>query len=255
MKHLLICLLLLTARVKAQKYDTIYVSNESTSYLLFDDPIQLYNIGNQDFIGQVDDPKMLFLKAKNSLAKATSLVVSHGENVFTGFIAYRSKPHPFYDYRKKDGKEASPNKEVETKLKSLKKLAPNVTFMAENQNVLVKMTHLYNDNKATYVRFMLMNQSSILYDLDYVSFAYIEERKRKSKKINTLESGLEEMSPLVIEEEPITQAGQSKEFFYAIPLYSTTANGYLQVIFREKAGVRSVTFKIPFSHVLKAALL
>jgi hypothetical protein len=144
---------------------------------------------------------------------------------------------------------------VENKLKRISKLPRNINIVAKKQQIELNLLNLYNDSEATFLRFSLKNQSSIVYDLDYVSFAYIEKRKRTSKKVNSLNSGLQEVEPLVKVEKLLTESGKSNEYLYALPLYSTTENGYLQIIFREKAGLRSITIDIPFKKILRAELL
>ena len=243
------------------KYDTVFVNAETPSYLIFEDAIGMYNIGSKDFDAQVNASKMLFIKAKNSFVKPSTLVVTYGEEIFTAYLAFKKNANAFYDFRKPT-KQVAPEtpeqilqKRIENKLQKVQEYPANVSFAAEKQNILVKLQNIYNDTQATYLKFSLKNQSSMVYDVDYVSFAYIDKRKKKASKINTLNSALEEVEPMVKIEKLVTESGKSNVYLYAIPLYATTEDGYLQVIFREKAGLRSVTFEIPFKQILNAQLL
>jgi len=69
-----------------------------------------------------------------------------------------------------------------------------------------------------------------------------------------LNGGLQEVEPLTKVEKLLTESGKSNEYLYALPLYSTTEDGFLQVIFREKAGLRSIIIEIPFKKILRAEL-
>lgn len=242
-----------------QKYDTIYVSTENTTYLIFDEPISLFNLGSKDYEGKADDPHILFIRARTTLAKRSTIVVTHGDEILTAYIAFKMNSQAFYDFRKKqlpkeEIVENAEQKPIENKLKRLTSLPRNVNIKAKKQQIELNLLNLYNDNEATFLRFSLQNQSSIIYDLDYVSFAYIEKRKRTTKRINTLNGGLQEVEPLIKVEKLLTESSKSNEYLYALPLYSTTEDGFLQVIFREKAGLRSIIIEIPFKKILRAEL-
>ena len=265
MRQLLILALLLLnfhaygQRDIGQKYDTIYVSTESTTYLIFDEPISLFNLGSKDYEAKADDPHILFIRARTTLAKRSTIVVTHGDEILTAYIAFKMNSQVFYDFRKKqlpkeEIVENTEQKQIENKLKRMARLSRNVNIEAKKQQIELNLLNLYNDNEATFLRFSLHNQSSIIYDLDYVSFAYIENRKRTTKRINTLNGGLQEVEPLTKVEKLLTESGKSNEYLYALPLYSTTEDGFLQVIFREKAGLRSIIIEIPFKKILRAEL-
>ena len=78
-------------RAIGQKYDTIYVSTESTTYLIFDEPISLFNLGSKDYEAKADDPHILFIRAKTTLAKRSTIVVTHGDEILTAYVAFCSK--------------------------------------------------------------------------------------------------------------------------------------------------------------------
>jgi hypothetical protein len=246
-------------RAIGQKYDTIYVSTESTAYLIFDEPISLVNLGSKEYEAKADDPHILFIRARTTLAKRSTIVVTHGDEILTAYVAFKMNSQAFYDFRKKqlpkvEIVENIEQKPIENKLKRIARLSRNVKIEAKKQQIELNLLNLYNDNEATFLRFSLHNQSSIIYDLDYVSFAYIEKRKRTTKRINTLNGGLQEVEPLTKVEKLLTESGKSNEYLYALPLYSTTEDGFLQVIFREKAGLRSIIIEIPFKKILRAEL-
>jgi hypothetical protein len=58
-----------------------------------------------------------------------------------------------------------------------------------------------------------------------------------------------------VEPTRILNAQKSEKYYYCIPLYATTDNGFLEVIFREKNGLRNIKIAIPFKKILKAKML
>lgn len=241
------------------KQDTIVVNNETTTYLIFDNPISMYNIGNKDYEAQVNNPKILFLKAKSSSSKPSTLVLTQGDNIYTAYLVFRKNAPVFYDFRKPiaptivENPEEKQYKILVKKLEKLQKQPVNVSFTTQKQNMVLRVFHLYNDNQATYLSLQLKNLSSMVYEVEYVSFAYTQ--KRKKSKQNVLASGMEDIQALAKIEPLRLEAGESNSFYYALPLYATTQDGSLQIIFREKAGLRSIGIEIPFKKILNADFL
>jgi hypothetical protein len=241
----------------SQKQDTIFVNVDATTYLIFDEAISLFNLGSKEYEAKVDNPKMLFLKAKYPNAKLSTIVLTHGEEIYTAYLAIKANQNAFYDFRKsvktkiepKENAEKLKRERLQAQLKKLAYRSSNLSIIAKKQQIRLELNHLFNDNEATYLKLTLENQSSILYDLDYVSFTYFEKRRRKDRKKNTVNAGFQEVETLIKIENSLTEAGKSNAYFYALPLYATTEKGYLQIIFREKAGLRSVTLNVPFKTI------
>jgi Domain of unknown function (DUF4138) len=256
MKNVLFILVFLkSCFVFGQKQDTVFVNAEATTYLIFDEPISLFNLGSKEFEAKADNPKILFLKAKYTNAKPSTLVVTHGEAIYTAYLVVKTNQKAFYDFRKTNQSETKMSAEklkkerLSEQLKKLVNAPKNLSIESKKQQIRLELTHLFNDNEATYMRFTLTNQSSILYDLDYVSFTYFEKRTRKDRKRNAVNTGFQEVETLIKIENSLTEAGKSNVYYYALPLYATTEKGYLQIIFREKAGLRSVELDVPFKKI------
>ena len=271
MKKLFALLFFLSFAVFSQKnnkIDTIYVNSTATSYLIFDDAITLFNIGNNDFQAQTasTNTKILFVKAKVSNAKPTTLLLTHGNQIFQAYLHFREPiSKAFYDYRAENQpietiKVKDENSVIDEKFKKLLSANPNVSFKSSQSGMRLRCENLYNDSKGTFLKFSLANESSISYEIDNVSFSYqsiLQNAERRPKSINRLQSlGIEEVNALKsIEPTKIIAAQKRGQFLYYIPLYATTEKGFLQVIFREKNGLRNVMINIPFKKILKAEMI
>ncbi|GGD48520.1 hypothetical protein GCM10011514_10740 [Emticicia aquatilis] len=251
-----------------KKIDTIYVNATSTTYLIFDDAITLVNLGNTDYQAQPASTnqssvatQVLFLKAKNTSAKPTTLLLTHGNQIYEAYLNYQEPlSKAFYDYRGLEKrvetlKIKDDNMLLNDKFKKLASLSPNILFKGYQSGIAVKCENLHNDENGTYLKFLVKNESSITYEIDNVSFSYISKMKKKA--INRLQSlGIEEVNALKSIEPTKTISPQKQiTYLYYVPLYATTDNGYLQVIFREKNGLRNVSIDIPFKKILKAEML
>lgn len=238
--------------------DTIWVGRESTVYVILPESISLFDIGNKDYVGKIENGSIIFLKATNPFAKPSTLLIQYGNTIFKGFVAYREKiDKPFYDFR------ALPKIDLDSKSKTdkmpklslgrLKEASGNINLKEKNSDVVVKLVNVFNDQQATYLKFEVSNESTIIYQVDYVSFIYKTRVKRKKR--NQLTPQQQEIEPLEFEAPMMIGAGGMESFMYAIPLYSATENDYLEVVFREGKGARLITMNIPAKKILTANLL
>ena len=263
MKAFLLMLLLLPLlSAQAQKLDTINVTSEGTSYLIFDEPISLFNLGTKSYIGKVEKERMLFLKALSPNVESTTLLIQAGSTLFTGYVRYVKKPtKSFYDYRIMDESSSSPTSRnsitstgsASSKLSKMRVAKTNTSVKEVKDGIDLECVQLYNDSQRTYLKLALKNTTTIAYVLDLVSFTYKERLPRRLR--NKVAPQYEEMTPDDKVEPPRIEAGRTENFYYSIPLYSTTESGYLELIFREKVGARVLTLEIPAKKIMTAPLL
>jgi Domain of unknown function (DUF4138) len=238
--------------------DTIWVGRESTVYVILPELISLFDIGNKDYVGKIENGSIIFLKATNPFAKPSTMLIQYGNTIFKGYVAFREKiEKPFYDFR------ALPKMDTDSKLKAdkspklslgrLKEASSNISLKEKNSDVIVKLVNIFNDKEATYLKFEVSNESTIIYQVDYVSFIYKTHVKRKKR--NQLTPQQQEVEPLEFEAPMMIGAGGMESFMYAIPLYSATENDYLEIVFREGKGARLITMNIPAKKILTANLL
>ncbi|MVM42004.1 DUF4138 domain-containing protein [Spirosoma sp. HMF3257] len=246
----------------AQHLDTISVTVEGTSYVIFDEPISLVNLGTKAYIGKVENERMLFLKALAPNATPTTLLIQAGSTLFTGYIRYERKPaKSFYDYRVLDGpttrlgqpSSSTVEAPVSSKLTRMKVIKPNTHIREVKDGIELECVQLFNDPERTYLKIAFRNTTTVAYVLDIVSFTYKEKLPRRLR--NKVSPQFEEMKPDDRLEPARIEAGRTEAFYYSIPLYSTTEDGYLEIIFREKVGARVVTLEVPAQKIMNAPLL
>ena len=256
---------------QTQKMDTVTVSTDGTAYMIFDESISLFNLGSRSYFGKVENQKMLFLKAVSPDAQPTTILIQFGTSIFTGYIRYAKKLNRhFYDYRAiasntlasiRPGILAtSPSTFppvsalVNPKFAQIKKAAKNQKGLAEaNDGVEVECTNLYNDKQLTYLKLAVHNKTTLAYQVDFISFSYKEKLPRKLR--NKVAPQIQEMTPVDKVEPARIEAGRVSEYIYSLPMYSTTDDGYLEVIFREVKGARVLVLKIPAKKIMAASLL
>ncbi|MBC3788637.1 DUF4138 domain-containing protein [Spirosoma utsteinense] len=247
---------------QAQKLDTISVTSEGTTYLIFDEPISLVNLGTKAYIGKVEKDRMLFLKALSPNTEPTTLLVQAGSTLFTGYVRYVKKPsRSFYDYRIMDESSSSPAARsvvslvapTTSKLVKMKTGKPNVSVREVKDGIDVECIQVFNDTQRTYLKLAVKNTTTIAYVLDLVTFTYKERLPRRLR--NKVAPQYEEMTPDDRIEPARIEAGRIEYFYYSLPLYSTTESGYLEMILREKVGARVITLEIPAKKIMTASLL
>lgn len=90
--RLLLVFLFLTCSVSfAQKIDTVYVSHDKTTYVMFSDDIDVVDIGNKEY-AYVANANMVLFKALRENAQPTSLMVKTKTAVKVWMIAYKKSP-------------------------------------------------------------------------------------------------------------------------------------------------------------------
>jgi hypothetical protein len=251
-------------------YDTVYVSNHTTTYLIFPQAVEVVDIGSKDYTGKIESGNMLFLKPLKALAQPSNFLVrTQDGSVYLHNIAFAHQPkRVFWDYRGKEENNpfeaASTDKSaqninlhetkiLEEKLLLLKK-QPNKKIASSKANMLHLLVENFAvDNETAYLIVALQNNSSIPYKIDYVSFAYKEPKKKKSKKQVLIPEN--EVRPLAAIATDLILPGKSESLAYAIPLYAGTSKGFFEITVREKNGNRTMTCKVGARKIMKATYL
>ncbi|TDE08681.1 DUF4138 domain-containing protein [Dyadobacter psychrotolerans] len=269
MKYL-VMLLAFTGLTAYGQVDTVYVNTEGTTYMVFDNDIEIFNFGNAQYTGAAESGNMLFLKATQPGAKATTLLVkSTGGKIFMGFIGFKNNPEkPFWDLRKEDKDEVNDGLiedanilkykgkntlNIEKKMLSLLNERKNDIASEVNNNISLTLHNVANDKEASYFRFNLRNNSTVIYHIDFISLSYKDQRK--AKKRNTVENQNTEVLPISQNVPESIQPLSDEELLFAVPLYSPGRKGFLEVIIREKKGVRAVIMNVKSKKIAKAKLL
>lgn len=113
------------------------------------------------------------------------------------------------------------------------------------------LVNVRNDKQFTYLRFQLVNRSSIDYQVDLADFTLVENAKKRflGKKRN---EARRPMMPAAGRANQRIPANSTGYIYYAVPLFAATNEGFLAVGLRELSGARAIALNIP-SKVINTA--
>ena len=227
--------------------DTIYVSNQAKSYLLFDEPVTLADVGNPTlYQAQIEGSSVLVVASADSVADTPFYAVVGGKP-FTARLLFRSHPQAFYDFRFEGGQHEAtklgvPTGQVLERLQGLSSYN-DLNYAAARQNgIRFQLVGLVHDLSTTYLKFKVVNRTSLLYQTDFIGF----ERLKRYKK-GFFAKDKEARFPL----EPVAQWQVEKVlpysesyFYYALPMQSLERKEAIIATLRETGSTRSVSLKI-----------
>ena len=255
---LLVTFLTIAISLATNAQDTIYVSHRAKSYLLFDKPVTLADVGNPLFYQvQIEGNSVLMVATKDSVMNTPFYAVVGGEP-FTAQLAYRTNPEAFYDFRnrshRKEGLYISqmPEKQVLTRLQGLASYRELNYATKQEDGIRFRLVGLMHDLSTTYLKFKVENRTSLVYQTSFVGF---EQHKRYRKGLLAKEQ--QAHFPL----EPRAQWQVEKVLpysehylYYALPLQVLERKEALIATLRESSGSRSVSLKIPARLLRRANL-
>ena len=249
--------------------DTLYVSHNANSYLVFDHDIQLADIGGvvdsthtqADYVAQLEGNVLIF-RAVHRHAQPTSLLVKTGDRILVAPVSYRAQPtHLLYDFRQAAATEAigghPPSRQQyrqqqRSRLKGMAGASSTIK-KAKKDRMTWTLTGVKADHATIYLGLKAKNASSIRYHPEHIAFEHqLHYRGRflgKKKMISR------PVTPILITPLYPVPAYGSAEFRVALPLYAIGHSGALIIRLREKDGVRSLTLKVPGKRIATAELL
>ena len=110
------------------------------------------------------------------------------------------------------------------------------TFGTSENQITILLTNIFTDSLRMYLKFKIINRSSLNYDLDYVSFQFQRNGHfTKNTVLTPIYSSL------------ITSCGPhaKQNLIFVLPLFGTSKGGLFTAIFRELNGDRKETIEIP----------
>ncbi|WP_026461339.1 DUF4138 domain-containing protein [Adhaeribacter aquaticus] len=261
---------------KVNPLSDIAVSDSSTTYMVFNGPVSLVDVGMANNYLVKIEANAVFVRAKKKNTAPTPILIRYGSKYWMGRLVYTPSPvMQLYDFNEGTpainngtgsalsgstiGNELALDKSiekrevVESKLAQLRKAREEKQSVAVVENDLVlSLANIRNDKDFTYLRFKVINKTNIDYNVDFTDFQLVENSKKKflGKKKN------EARRPLAPSGGELNQNinGRSTGYLtYAIPLYAATENGYLEVTLREQNGARVLVLPIPSKVINRAA--
>lgn len=130
------------------------------------------------------------------------------------------------------------------RLRQLNYDRPRLHSVAYVKNRLnFSLINVRNDKQFTYLRFQLVNHSSIDYQVDFADFTLVENDKKRflGKKRN---EARRPMMPAASRANQRIAANSTGYLYYAIPLFAATDEGHLAVGVRELSGARAIALNI-----------
>ena len=246
MKSFLLALLIAIPLVTIAQ-DTIYVSHQAKSYLLFDEPVTLADVGNPAlYQAQIEGSSVLVVASADSVA-GTPFYAVVGGKPFTARLLFRSHPQAFYDFRSEGGQHEAtklgvPAGQVLERLQKLSSFSDLNYAAARENGIRFRLVGLVHDLSTTYLKFKVENRTSLLYRTDFIGF----ERLKRYKK-GFFAKDKEARFPL----EPVAQWQVAKilpysesYLYYALPMQSLERKEAIIATLRESGSTRSVSLKI-----------
>lgn len=267
----------LDSDMRRETIDTIYINN-NTSYLLFNHDIYSFGISNiNDFVGLAYENN-LQIRAKTLVpGTIASVFITYGDSTYKQYkycyLYYDPyRMNEYYDYRDDFNKykksrvqqkhQLNKNKEEEENffIAELKTRANNILNMPDeldfgktenNLSLLCRLIRI--DKEYGYVKLEFINNSSIDYNFEKVSFQYEEKYRQgflKRKKVKHID-----VWPVITPEYLRINAYEKKAICYVIPIYGLENKENMLITFREKLGGRNISIQIPSEEISTSKLL
>lgn len=277
MRLLLCCLLFpiysIFAQVSKKLEDTIYVSSIRSTYLVFDVPVNVCDIGLiEQYMAKIED-KTVFIKAKIENSRSTNFLVQYGSNYIHGVIKYMEQPQKyFYDFtntqttvgltEKEKSLRALEVKKKEDEAKKeqyLTKVRYRLTSFSRERDkyktlglvehkIYIGLTNVLNDDLCTYFKIKLVNKSTVNYQIDYINFNVMQEK--------ALDKDIHRRDVEVVLTNNISNIAPRNEEYYcvALPLIGLKSDEIVRITLREVSGSRTIKLDIPAEKILNASL-
>lgn len=253
-------ILLPSVSLTAAGQDTIYVSNQAKSYLLFDAPVSLADVGNPTlYQAQIEGNSVLIVATEDSVA-GTPFYAVVGNQPFTAWLIFRPHPEAFYDFRPINANKLSSTSDktlvssdqIHTRLQGLQSDADLNYVTARQGDIRFRLVGLMHDLSTTYLKFKVENHTSLIYQTDFIGF----ERLKRYKK-GFFAKDQEAHFPL----DPVAEWQVEKVLpysesylYYALPMQSLERKEAIIATLREKGSSRSVSLKISSRLIRRADL-
>ena len=242
--------------------DTIYVSHRAKSYLLFDEPVTLADVGNPSLYQvQIEGNSVLMVATQDSVA-STPFYAVVGAEPFTARLHFHSHPQAFYDFRQHHHHQSdayqhrASEKNVLTRLQKLASYQ-DLNYASTRENgIRLRLVGLMHDLSTTYLKFRIENRTSLVYQTDFIGF---EQRKRYRTGLFAKEQQARfPLEPLAAWQVEKILPYSEQYLYYALPLQVLERKEALIATLREKKGSgtlgRSISLNIP-SRLLQRANL
>ena len=257
----------------------IEVNKDFTATLNFGSDVKFITLGNNPQIGVTPDGNPLnkyyvifqegstvVIKGIDPLSPKTSITVKlTSGSIYYGTLAYGLNTQIFYDFQKIESKqkmeevhkdsvnEAIGEKSLVTRLNYVLGLENEYVEGIDENLLEVVISVIRNDDKYTYFKISIRNNSGNDYIIDNTTFKYVEgKNKGLFKKGNKIE---ERVNTIYETNNKTVKAYSISELGYVIPLYAVGTSGNLKIQFKELKGTRNPAVEINSKTMLKVKTL
>lgn len=273
MKKISLILLLFQAVVGfsfAENLDTIRINENISATLQFSAGVEYVVVANNPVINIVSGNRVykyydifisgnvVILRAKNSDAPITSVtIMTNDEKLYTGFIMYGEGAKNYYDYRilgneveqtdklnekeEKNTDESLINERLEKIVNSRDNNVYNLGKLVGS--VLFQVEQILNDDKYSYMRISIDNQSASKYEIKGVMFRHITGKNRSIRKKDVVNVKWLDPVKKVLPEGDVVKAYEREYIGFVIPVYSSD-KGNLMIRIAENEGQRNCEIKV-----------
>lgn len=276
----LILFIIGTFSVNAQiKNDTIWVST-GQSIIIAPGPIKIHSFGNPGyFVDQVVEKYQFIRKnPKNKKNRETTLFITYLDEAtnttkekFYHVLFTTEKCQQNYEIvperrrkgtyseniEEKEEQESKANStgvRLKNKAESLLDMEDEIGDLGISENYLKCFVKLMRvDENFLFIKNRVINESSLDYNLDLISFQYVREFKRGFLKSKAEKP--RDVFPAYKSEIKNIKGFSSESICYAIPLYALQNDETLRIILREKNGRRKININIPAKTIAKSKRL
>jgi len=252
--------------ILAQNMGKIACNKDYTATLNFNDVIVFVVVGNNPdnkYYEIFQSDKVCVIRSGNTDAPNTSITIKlQNGNVWYGTLEYGNDSKIYYDFTAQDKKEKEQikqeeEKKIETKdallhqrLDQIMEEKPEyLTYGIVENGMQFMVSNIKNDDKYTYLKIIVKNQTGGDYNVDGIFFKY---REGKKKGVSTKEAQIEErIYPVIEPDTKVVKAYSKNELGYVIPLFSVGNKGDLEIQVREAKGTRNPVISIKGKDMLK----
>lgn len=254
------------------KKDTIYVTAQAKTYVVFPDLVDWVDIGIANYLSKKSGKTVFFAADKAGLEPAL-LVIKYGDKMWHGTIAYKESLDESEQFLNLNDYEAEqiPDFVNEERVKkdesvSLDQIVikrrlgilegntteEEKTFAILQDKIIFKVAIFRQDEDHYYFKLAIYNKSKLEYVIDVIDFQYLDV-----DPVSNLESTHYEY-PQDFYANKTNKAGSFHvpekdviNLYYAIKKYKVSTKGKLRLTVREKEGTRILSFEIPQDDLLK----
>ena len=261
----------------SQDIGNIYVNENISATLVFDEDIEFIVFGNNPVLGYDDGGMPVFgfyemfqssnaiiLRLVNLDAPTTNLTIRmvNGEILHGMLRIDKEKATSFYDFRQREPENVKTEKHdlektrtdlVDFRVAQIIEMADEYTWLgARRSRMEYQVGNIRNDSRHMYLKITIRNNSGAQYNIDGAIFRFEEAKGRGIGRRG--QQLTERVVPVYHSEVEYVGAYSEKTLGYALPLFSVGQNGKLVIQFIEKNGSRNATIEIPAAELLKVRI-